>query len=151
MMARASGFNVREAVIEVARFAMQKGGYSALSFRDLAAEIGVKSSTIHYHFPTKADLARELIVRYSDDVDSSMSSVLDKPFDEAIDEYLAVFKVAFDGTNRMCLVGMMAAEVNALPPPVRDQIVQFTSRQTEWLEAVLLKKHRRLPQKSWNL
>lgn len=32
---------------------MQTRGYNGLSFRELAKEVGIKSASIHYHFPTK--------------------------------------------------------------------------------------------------
>jgi TetR/AcrR family transcriptional repressor of nem operon len=143
-MAKAADFDVREATMDVARVAVQKGGYNALSYRDLAAEIGVKSATIHYHFPTKADLAEALVARYVEDFQKHMEPYLEKSFDEAIEAYLKLFKVAFDGTNRMCLGGMMSAEVSALLPPAREQIVRFAAGHIEWLKTVLAKKHRRL-------
>lgn len=36
---------------------MRNGGYGGFSFRDLAAEIGIKSASVHNHFPTKAAMA----------------------------------------------------------------------------------------------
>src|ERR1700761_8876691 len=99
-MAKASGIDVREATMAAARLSVQKDGYNALSYRDLAAEVGVKSSSVHYHFPTKAHLAEALVARYSEDFDKLMVPFADLPFDEAIDTYLQLFKVAFDGSGR---------------------------------------------------
>jgi TetR/AcrR family transcriptional repressor of nem operon len=30
---------------------MRHAGYGGFSFRDLAAEIGIKSASVHHHFP----------------------------------------------------------------------------------------------------
>ena len=48
--------NAREAILEAAKRTAQAHGYSGLNFRELAAEVGIKGASIHYHFPTKADL-----------------------------------------------------------------------------------------------
>ena len=40
-------------------------GFNAFSYRDLQNEVGVKTSSIHYHFPTKKDLALSMTARYA--------------------------------------------------------------------------------------
>ncbi len=47
------------------RFARQ-AGYNGFSFRDVAAEVGIKSASVHYHFPTTGDLGAALAGRYAD-------------------------------------------------------------------------------------
>ena len=44
-------------ILNVARRLMMERGYNGFSFRDVAAEVGIKSASIHYHFPSKAELA----------------------------------------------------------------------------------------------
>jgi len=50
------GATRRDEILNVAEREMRRGGIDAVSFRDIAAEIGIKSAYVHYHFPTKADL-----------------------------------------------------------------------------------------------
>ncbi|MDF2795086.1 MAG: transcriptional regulator, TetR family [Pseudomonas orientalis] len=50
-----------------ARKMVQTRGYNGLSFRELAKEVGIKSASIHYHFPTKGDLGAALAKRYTED------------------------------------------------------------------------------------
>jgi len=143
-MAKAADIDVREATLTSARMAVQKGGYNALSFRDIAAEIGVKSSSIHYHFPTKGDLAEALMARINADFEKRMEAYSDKPFDEAMDAYLELFKIAFDGSDRLCPGAMMSAEVSALPPAACKQIESFVKKHTDWLSSLLAKTHKRM-------
>jgi AcrR family transcriptional regulator len=42
------------------------GGYDGFSFRELAADVGVKSASVHHHFPTKAILGAGVARRYTD-------------------------------------------------------------------------------------
>ncbi len=59
--------DTRETIMRAARAAVQAHGYNALSFRELAKEVGIKSASVHYHFPTKGDLAAALARRYADE------------------------------------------------------------------------------------
>ncbi|MEL7448697.1 MAG: TetR/AcrR family transcriptional regulator, partial [Pseudomonadota bacterium] len=55
----------REQIEQVATQAIKHEGIRSVSFRTLADEVGVKSSSVHYHFPTKDDLAEAVIRSYS--------------------------------------------------------------------------------------
>ena len=41
------------AIMDAAERRMRIGGFNGFSFREIAADVGVKSSSVHYHFPTK--------------------------------------------------------------------------------------------------
>ena len=56
----------REMLEQTALDLVQRHGLSGVSFRTLADEVGIKSSSVHYHFPDKSDLTNVLIERYSD-------------------------------------------------------------------------------------
>ena len=43
-----------ERLMDLAEAHIRNAGYGGFSFRDLAAEIGIKSASVHHHFPTKA-------------------------------------------------------------------------------------------------
>src|SRR6516162_2185928 len=45
---------------------IRNAGYGGFSFRDLAAESGIKSASAHHHFPTKATMAAAVARRYGD-------------------------------------------------------------------------------------
>jgi len=36
-------------------------GFTAMSFRDLACDVAIKSASMDYHFPTKHDLGEALV------------------------------------------------------------------------------------------
>ena len=59
---------VAQALMDAAERRMRIGGFNAFSFREIAADVGVKSSSVHYHFPTKEKLAAAVIHRYTDEV-----------------------------------------------------------------------------------
>src|SRR6478752_8675700 len=44
--------------MDLAESHMRVAGYAGFSFRDLAAEIGIKSASVHHHFPTMSNQKR---------------------------------------------------------------------------------------------
>jgi len=60
----------RDHLQQLAQVHVQRGGLKGLSFRTLADEAGIKSSSVHYYFPEKADLAAALIERYAEGAES---------------------------------------------------------------------------------
>jgi TetR/AcrR family transcriptional repressor of nem operon len=60
---------------------VQARGYNALSFREIAKDVGIKSASIHYYFPTKGDLGVALAKRYTDDAVGYFESLLAEPLD----------------------------------------------------------------------
>lgn len=131
--------DTREMIMSAARTRVQARGYNALSFRDLAKDVGVKSASIHYHFPTKGDLAAALARRYTEDGVAYLEDLLATNADPrtCIDGYTNIFRAALVNDNRMCLCGIMAAERADLPTDVRIEIDRFTDANVQWLARVL--------------
>lgn len=122
-----------------ARKMVQTRGYNGLSFRELAKEVGIKSASIHYHFPTKGDLGAALAKRYTEDGREYLDSLLSTSDESAkwIRGYTDVFRMALVDDNRMCLCGIMAAEYDDLPEEVRVEVDGFTDLNVRWLSEVL--------------
>lgn len=131
--------DTREVILAIAKPMVQARGYNALSFRDVAKEVGVKSASVHYHFPTKGDLGAALAGRYADEAKAFLDGLSLEPsaFDETITTYIQVFRSALENDNRMCLCGIMAAEYDGLPVAVRTQVDRFTDVNVEWLVKIL--------------
>jgi|SRR6516162_5011880 AcrR family transcriptional regulator len=55
-----------EQSMDLAEAHIRNARYGSLSFRDLAAEIAIKSASVHHHFPTKATMAAAVAPRYGD-------------------------------------------------------------------------------------
>ena len=58
--------DVKIAIMDAAERRMQQGGFGGFSFREIAADVGIKSSSVHYHFPTKENLAAAVIRRWAE-------------------------------------------------------------------------------------
>jgi len=131
--------DTRETIMAVARATVQAHGYGGLSFRELAKAVGVKSASIHYHFPTKADLGAALARRYREDAEAGLEEIRERSPDpaQALRRYANVFRRALENGNRMCMCGFMAAEHDDLPEAVKAEVRAFADVNVAWLAKVL--------------
>ncbi len=131
--------DTRETILAAARAAATAHGYGGLSFRELAKEVGIKSASIHYHFPTKGDLAAALARQYTDLARGDLQAILDAGIDPAacFKRYVALFRRALENGNRMCLCGILAAGYDDIPKEVRAEVVAFADLNIEWITKVL--------------
>lgn len=51
--------------------------------------------------------------------------------------YVQIFRSALVNENRMCLCGIMSAELNELPPGVSTEVDRFARAKVDWMEKVL--------------
>jgi TetR/AcrR family transcriptional repressor of nem operon len=87
---------------------MRIGGFKGFSFRAIAADVGVKSASVHYHFPTKEKLAATVVRRYTDEV----AEIIDR-------------ELATDPNERMCPCAGLGAGSLDLPPEVMTEVRRF--------------------------
>lgn len=122
-------------ILDAAEALVQTRGYNGFSFRDIAGAVGVKSSSVHYHFPTKADLGAELARRYRERFLGRLGSPDAASTDPAalVGRYVAVFRDALVNDGRMCLCGMLGAEVQSLPVTVAAEVRQMFEQAVDWL------------------
>jgi TetR/AcrR family transcriptional repressor of nem operon len=53
-------------LMDLAEIRIRDAGYGGFSFRDLAADAGIKSASVHHHFPTKALMTAAVARRSAD-------------------------------------------------------------------------------------
>lgn len=125
-------------ILDVAEKMVRKGGYNAFSFRDIAKEVGIKSSSVHYHFPTKEDLGAAVASYYTEKFLNALGEpkALISNKKDPIKIYIQAFRDALIKDKHMCLCGLLGAEVDGLPPKVATQAKEFFERNIEWLNAV---------------
>jgi TetR/AcrR family transcriptional repressor of nem operon len=121
--------------MDLAEARFREGGYAGFSFRDLAAELGIKSASVHHHFPTKAMMAAAVARRYGQRFLDSVARPPDAANDDAVAVYRSAFRAALARDGKMCLCGVLGAEAGALSPEVADEIKSFFRRCIDDLSA----------------
>ena len=117
-----------ERLMDLAEARIREAGYGGFSFRDLAAEIGIKSASVHHHFPTKAGMAAAVARRYRERFFKIVAPRYDESGDDVVAIYRSTFRSAIERDGRMCLNGMLGAEAGGLPPEVVEEIKAFFRR-----------------------
>lgn len=125
-------------ILDIGERLVQVRGFNGFSYADVASELGMTTAALHYHFPGKAELGRALIERYTlrfldalAEIDERIPDASDK-----LDAYAALYAGVLRG-QRMCLCGMLAAEYQTLPDPMRDAVIAFIDANEAWVERVL--------------
>jgi TetR/AcrR family transcriptional repressor of nem operon len=125
-------------ILDIAERLVQTRGFNAFSYADIAVALHVTKATLHYHFPTKAELGARLIERYQ----TAFFAALDR-IDESCDDasaklkaYVGIYADVLDG-DRMCLCGMLAADYVTLPPTMREAVRRFFDANEAWLAQAL--------------
>ncbi len=131
--------NAKEAILAAARRSAQESGYAGLNFRDLAADVGIKSASIYYHYPSKADLGTAVARRYWEDTAAELDGLLAELSDprSALQRYPSIFRRSLENGNRLCLGSFMAAEFSDLPEAVKAEVQAFADVNVAWLSKLL--------------
>lgn len=127
------------AILDIAERLAQTKGYNGFSYADIAAELGVTKASLHYHFPSKAELGRALIERYEAAFGAALEAIdrLAVTPPEKLRQYVGLYDAVIRN-DRMCLCGMLAAEYATLPAPMQVELKRFFDMNERWLTKVLL-------------
>jgi len=133
--------SIKEKILAAAEKRVRHVGYNAVSFRDLAADVGVKSSSVHYYFLKKEDLGEALVVRYAEQFKSEldMLDVSTLELQDALTAYVDLYGQALVLGDSICLCAILGAEANGLAPRIRQQVQDFFQMNTDWLTKLFKK------------
>ena len=125
-------------ILDVAERLVQTRGFNGFSYADVAAELKISKPSLHYHFPSKAELGEALIGRYAVRFADALVAIDDRGDGAAakLDAYASIYADVLK-EQRMCLCGMLAADYDTLPAPMRDAVVRFFNENEVWLTRVL--------------
>ncbi|HEY5900435.1 MAG TPA: TetR/AcrR family transcriptional regulator [Burkholderiales bacterium] len=125
-------------ILDLAERLVQTRGFNGFSYADIAESLGMTKASLHYHFPAKAALGRDLIQRYEKNFVAALEAIdrTAKKAAEKLERYAAIYAGVLR-RDRMCLCGMLAAEYATLPKPMQKEIRHFFDVNERWLAAVL--------------
>lgn len=130
--------NTAQRILDVAERLVQSRGFNGFSYANVAAELEITTASLHYHFPGKAELGEALIVRYgarfADELEAIDSRIPDAC--SKLGAYAGLYEDVLRG-KRMCLCGILAAEYETLPKPMREAVIRFFDDNESWLAGVL--------------
>ena len=127
-----------ERILDIAERLVQTRGFNNFSYADIATELGITKASLHYHFHGKAELGQALLARYAERFSGALAridaNVPDAPL--KLEAYARLYADVLRG-KRMCMCGILAAEYQTLPEPMRAAVIQFFDDNQRWLADVL--------------
>ncbi len=125
-------------ILDVAERLVQVHGFNGFSYADIAAKLPIQKASLHHHFPTKADLGSALIARYREVFSAALVAISARSDDAVVrlKDYAQLYASVLR-RQRMCLCGMLAADIETLPRRMRSGVVEFFSVNEIWLAEVL--------------
>ncbi len=133
--------DTKSLILDVAQDLIQRLGVNCMSYQDISNSIGIRKASIHTHFPKKDDLLVALLDRYSDHflriVDGILASS-DTP-EVKLRRYCGLFEATLSsgGRDKVCLWGMLGAELETLNPSLVERVRDFYQANEERLVLLL--------------
>ena len=140
----AASRHTADRVLDIAEALVQTRGYNAFSYADVSKAVGIRKASLHHHYPTKADLGLALVSRYRAAFLAALKNIEEKS--ESTPRRLERYTELYGSVlrkGRMCMCGMLAADVATLPKPMRESIADFFGENEAWLTRVLTEGKKR--------
>lgn len=129
---------MQEKILRTAESLIQKMGYNAFSYKDIAQVVGIKTSSIHYYYPTKEDLAVAVVDWQLNQLSSFLNELkfnaslsLQQKLLNLVDK---VMSLTLHDEMKMCLGGMLASDVISLPEKVKIKARSFFNILEQWIK-----------------
>ena len=115
--------DTKNQILDIAEALLQERGFHAFSYQHIASKLGVKNAAIHYHYPSKNDLAVALVARYRRRFgrwSENLAKEQALPW-ACFESYIDTCRYLIE-SNKICVLGMMAAEFNTMAEGVQQEI-----------------------------
>ncbi len=137
--AKKSKNNAKIDILKAAENLIKTLGFNGFSYKDISSIVGIRTSSIHYYFPTKNDLAKAVIQRQRAKMIEYLSEIdeMDEDAKGKLRAYTELYyELSNDGGN-MCPVAMLSAERDSLSDTVIEDINGYFEDQRNWLSNLM--------------
>ncbi|GAB3478559.1 TetR/AcrR family transcriptional regulator [Marinomonas epiphytica] len=133
--------DTKSKIMDVAEEFISQGGYGAFSFRDIAEKVGIKSASVHYHYPTKGDLVAAVMARYTHEFSQMLPNPCDATLStkDLINGFIDGFKAKVVDQMNMSLCTMLTSDKASLPDAVSQELAIFYKLKLDWLKQVFMR------------
>jgi AcrR family transcriptional regulator len=131
--------DTRDQIMEKASELLTQHGFNGFSYRDISTHLGVKNAAIHYHFPSKTDLALALVDEYQQTLRNQTSAFMayGGAATPQIQGLFMFTESQFCMGRCICPFGALSVDFSDLPEEVRNATEQFMSDSVKWLTFAL--------------
>ncbi len=118
----------------------QNSGVHGVSFREIGERLGIRSASVHHHYPTKNDLMVALVRRYQDNFRETLKTISENHKEPAakLKELFSVMESCLVSQDRCCLCAVIAVESNSVCCTTQSEVSNFFEATSAWVQEVLL-------------
>lgn len=144
--------NRKDQILEKTKLLLQKYSYNHVSFQQIANELGIKKSSLFYHFPSKAALGLTVLQEYRLQIRNLIENFeVQKPTPiKKLKGYFWFFKDILKTGDNICLAGIMSAEFhtfdqnekktekdNETDLAIQNELKEMFQEHFDWLTKIL--------------
>ena len=121
-------------ILDAAKVMITTEGFNAFSYKDLQQKVGIKTSSIHYYFPTKQDLAAALIERNNERLLSNLAEI-DAEAQNGLDKIIMFGKgfLGIASQGKCCVYGMLSSDLMSMSAEGAEALKDFFYKAERWL------------------
>lgn len=130
--------NTAKLILDTAQELVQEFGFNGFSYAHIAERVGIRTASIHYHFPNKEDLGEALITRYHSEFVAAIAQIDAETQNnlEKIRKYVMIFSIPVN-TYCTCLSVMFSSDLATLSEKIREKLSAFFTANLAWVAKVL--------------
>jgi TetR/AcrR family transcriptional regulator, transcriptional repressor for nem operon len=132
----------REELLDAARGYLRRCGFHGFTMREVAAEVGFSSASLHHHFPTKDDLCAAVLHRHRERCNRRLS-LIEAETEDWSRRLQACEDTFADPTMSAGLLVMLMATRTSLPPITANEVELLQSNLVGWLARMTAQAARR--------
>ncbi len=121
-------------LLDAAQDLIQQRGHNSFSYKDLADIVEIRTASIHYHFPSKADLGEALVLRYLSVLEQALTEIdiKGRSSKAKLKRFIQLYRETED-RGCICLCGSLASDLETLPERVKDAVARYLARSQAWV------------------
>jgi len=128
--------STKEKILQITDELVRDKGFNAFSFYDISKAIGIKTASIHYHFPNKSDLGIALIHQHIDRLKALQEKVAEKSVEKKLDAFLSIYS-NINKEKKVCIVGSLATDLHSIDESVGNELRILTQEILDWVTKIL--------------
>jgi AcrR family transcriptional regulator len=126
----------RENIVKIANDLILEKGFNAFSFYDLAHTIGIKTASIHYHFPTKTDLGIAVIQQHKERFTALQKQYESKDPLSKLEAFFSIYS-RNKSEQQVCLVGSLCTDLYSVDSAIEAELTPLVEDILSWVTVIL--------------
>ena len=114
---------------------IRERGFNAFSFHDLSKSLGIKTASIHYHFP-KTTLGVALLNYHTQCVRDLRDKVKDRSPEKKLEAFLSIYS-KIKAEDKVCIVGSLATDLHSIDKKIAKEVKALAGEILQWVTEIL--------------